>query len=274
MTFIASQPLITSRPLLTLTLLLTSFVSTANAQCKDGVCRLPGLNDAPEYSRGDLANSFTPPQKFGDRYAPVSKNHAQTNGFQQPAKRHVCEDCNCQNGACECGPNCATHCDRRSNFDAPQPLARRDVRPSAQRSDNRLLTASYRPQIQWGTDYAAAIAESRRTGRPILLRASAKWCQACQRMKKDVWTDPTLNRDVARSFITVDLDADIQRDLRLLERLKVKSLPTLIVITPELRIVDRIEGYQTLNRLRSQLRTNSPRVQLPLRDSGRSVVLR
>lgn len=93
-------------------------------------------------------------------------------------------------------------------------------------------------------------------------------------MKQEVWNDTGLNRNISRSFIAVDLNADIPRDRRLLERMQVQTLPTLLVITPDLKITERLEGYRSAEQLNSQLRNYTPRVQLPLRDDSRSVVLR
>jgi len=137
-----------------------------------------------------------------------------------------------------------------------------------------ILPVRYTRSNTWHTNYEAALEEARRTGRPLLVRASAEWCGHCQRMKRDVWSDARLDRDIARNFIPVELDADNEQNRRLLERMRVQTLPTVLVITPELRIVERIEGYRSVNQLAAQLREYTPRVELPLRDDHRSVVLR
>src|SRR5512141_2175586 len=43
--------------------------------------------------------------------------------------------------------------------------------------------------IPWRTDFDAALAEARQSGRPVLLDFYASWCPPCQVMKHEVWPE-------------------------------------------------------------------------------------
>ena len=67
-------------------------------------------------------------------------------------------------------------------------------------------------------------------------------------------------RSISTSFIPVDIDADVDR--KLIEQMGVRSLPSLLVITPDLRIVEKIEGFKTPQQLSASLLRHMQRAQL------------
>jgi thioredoxin:protein disulfide reductase len=63
-----------------------------------------------------------------------------------------------------------------------------------------------RPTIRWRLEEAAAIAESKRTGRPLLVDAWADWCGACKLLERNTWSDPRVQREVRSHFVPLRLD--------------------------------------------------------------------
>ena len=244
--------------------------SIANAQCKDGVCRIPSLPSSSEYSRSTLSNSLF--------RSPLFSNSSSFTSYKNVKPASACVDGRCQLGnhqRSDCdGANCPSHqqtdnyrpgdnLTRRPNtFDRHPPVGGYEAgglqapRPVSQ----PYQAANYSPNISWITSYEQGLEESRRTGRPVLAKVSAEWCDYCQRMKRDTYSDQGIVRSINSTFIPVALDADQNR--RLVQQMRVRTLPAIVIITPDLKIVDRIEGYKTVRQLNASLLRHTQRAEL------------
>lgn len=94
--------------------------------------------------------------------------------------------------------------------------------------------------IQWRTDPAAALAEAKQRGLPVLLEAGADWCPPCIAMKHDVWPDAEVARLVARGFIPLLVDVDRAPDVA--NRYNISTIPTIIVLDADGSVL-RTAGY-------------------------------
>ncbi|MCL2451074.1 MAG: thioredoxin family protein, partial [Polyangiaceae bacterium] len=80
-------------------------------------------------------------------------------------------------------------------------------------------------------DYSGALAQARRRGVPLFVDAWAPWCHTCLSLRAYVFPDPALRRFAAR-FIWLAIDTERAENAALVERLRVRELPTLFVIDP------------------------------------------
>jgi uncharacterized protein YyaL (SSP411 family) len=78
---------------------------------------------------------------------------------------------------------------------------------------------------EWGEEPQA---ESRQTGKPLLLLLGASWCRFCRELADGVLSEPAVAAAVERRFIPVRADKDRHRDAD--ERFRRGGWPTLVVI--------------------------------------------
>ena len=107
----------------------------------------------------------------------------------------------------------------------------------------------------WRTDFDAALAEARSSGRPVLVDFYADWCPPCLAMKHDVWPDPEIGRAVSTGFVALQVDVDRQPDLA--ARYEVESIPTVLVIDAEGRVL-RSASFLSRGGLLEFLRRGQP----------------
>jgi thiol-disulfide isomerase/thioredoxin len=104
-------------------------------------------------------------------------------------------------------------------------------------------------------DYPRALAEARRTGRPLFVDAWAPWCHSCQSMRAFVLTDPSL-APLADDFVWLTIDTEMESNAPFVERFMNRVWPTLWVIDAERETpVLRWEGTATAPELLALLAT-------------------
>jgi thiol:disulfide interchange protein len=95
--------------------------------------------------------------------------------------------------------------------------------------------------IVWRTDLDAALAEARSANKRVLVDFSADWCPPCQAMKHDVWPHPAVAEAISAGYVPVLVDAD--RDTVLADRYQVSSIPTVLLLDTDGRVVKRNDGF-------------------------------
>jgi thiol:disulfide interchange protein len=84
--------------------------------------------------------------------------------------------------------------------------------------------------ISWRVGIDAAIAESTKSGKPILLDFTASWCPPCQVMKHEVWPDAGVARSVNDGYVPLLVDVDDPANAALASKYGIRSIPTVLVI--------------------------------------------
>ncbi len=94
------------------------------------------------------------------------------------------------------------------------------------------------------------LAESRATGRPLLLDFTADWCPPCRLMQSEIFADPGTAAELNRRFVPVRVLDRAREDGRnapwvdsLQARFRVGAFPTLVITRPDGEAPVRIEGY-------------------------------
>ncbi|BCS35136.1 hypothetical protein TBR22_A43620 [Luteitalea sp. TBR-22] len=109
--------------------------------------------------------------------------------------------------------------------------------------------------IAWRTDHAAALAESRRTGKPVLADFAAGWCPPCITMNHEVWPDPEVAALVTRDYVPLKVDIDRHPDLA--ERYEVAGIPSVLVLDHDGRVL-RTASFLSRGGMQAFLRDDGP----------------
>ena len=106
-------------------------------------------------------------------------------------------------------------------------------------------------EVAWSTNIADSLRRSAAVGKPVLMEFTAGWCVYCKRMEKTTFADPTVVATVGDHFVPVQIDADQYKDL--VKQLQIKGLPAILIVSPDLTILERISGFQTPEALLKKL---------------------
>jgi hypothetical protein len=81
----------------------------------------------------------------------------------------------------------------------------------------------------------------------------ARWCGPCRKMHAETFPNPAVVARVNSQFVPVLLDAEAQAaDVK---RLGVDAFPTVLVVSPEEKVVGRLTGFQSASQLNARLAT-------------------
>lgn len=103
------------------------------------------------------------------------------------------------------------------------------------------------PAVNWRPTYRQAWEESKKTGKPMFVTVSAKWCGACRTLQSQVLSQPQVATAINENCIPVIIDADQQPQL--VQAFRISAMPTCVVVQPDLKITDRLVGMQAAEKV-------------------------
>lgn len=103
------------------------------------------------------------------------------------------------------------------------------------------------------TSYPAAWTAAQKTNRPILVYVTSSGCPHCVQMIQRTYKRPAIQRVMHRQFETVYVDRHQQP--KLVQKMRIRWFPTTIVVAPDNKVLDKIEGYVDASVLAERLET-------------------
>jgi thiol:disulfide interchange protein DsbD len=129
-----------------------------------------------------------------------------------------------------------------------------------------LLASGYqKEEISWIPYDEGLISTAAKEKRPLILDFTAKWCNPCRAMDREVFADREVI-EMTREFITMRLDLTTRRPFQdeILKRYRVRGVPTIIFFNKEgieedtLRIESYVGKDQFLDRVKQLLEKSPP----------------
>jgi thioredoxin-like negative regulator of GroEL len=94
-------------------------------------------------------------------------------------------------------------------------------------------------------DFDTALAEAKKTKKPLIVDFFGIWCPPCNELDELVFSHPEFRRRVKR-FVFAKLDADAPASWKAKDRYKVGGYPTVLFLKPDGQEVERIVGFRPL----------------------------
>lgn len=101
-------------------------------------------------------------------------------------------------------------------------------------------TAKSSAKPVWFHEHKAALAQARKTHKPILIDVNTSWCGPCQMMKHEVFEKSAFAKEASR-WVLLDLDGDAHAELA--GFYKVEGFPTLIALNSHGKVIGKQVGY-------------------------------
>lgn len=98
-----------------------------------------------------------------------------------------------------------------------------------------------RADIVWERSYAAALAQSQATGKPLCIDFYTDWCGWCKKLDADVYPNAQV-QTLARRFVMLKLDAE-REGAPQARSFGVTGFPTVVFVAPQGQRLTTIGGY-------------------------------
>lgn len=104
-------------------------------------------------------------------------------------------------------------------------------------------TAFAAESIAWFTKLDAAQAESKKTGKVMMVDVYTDWCSWCKKLDSDTYTDAKVIAK-AREFVSLKLNPEnSDAEAQFAEKYGVTGYPCILFLEPDGTVVNRIGGY-------------------------------
>ncbi|MCG8449286.1 MAG: thioredoxin family protein [Pirellulales bacterium] len=123
-----------------------------------------------------------------------------------------------------------------------------EVAPTAQ---DKTDPAKEKPTLFRHSSYPAAWKAAQKTNRPILVYVCMPNCPHCTKMVEQTYELPHVGQLVSGSFETIHASRFTHANL--VKKLKIKWYPTTVLVGPNNKVLDMIEGYVDAKSFRKRL---------------------
>ena len=116
---------------------------------------------------------------------------------------------------------------------------------------DQTLVASENADVPWQTNYLVAHQQRLHHRLPMLIFVTTDDCHFCHKMLATTLSDPQIAQHIRTRFVPTKIDAKVQA--KLTQQFGVRVFPTTFIVSPNNRILDRIEGYLSVEEFRQRI---------------------
>jgi YHS domain-containing protein/thioredoxin-related protein len=100
--------------------------------------------------------------------------------------------------------------------------------------------------LRWEADLPSAQRLARQTDRLVLIHFGGPWCQACQILERNVFSQPGFGRELAADYVAVKIDSNSSaQNHEIATKYGVETVPCDVITTPSGQLVYRISSPNT-----------------------------
>ncbi len=114
-----------------------------------------------------------------------------------------------------------------------------------------IVAILYAGALEWSHNYEKSLKKARSLHKPVLMMYHAEWCPECGYMKEVIFKDPKLSEYMQNRFELLALD--ISKD-KLPQGYRYRGVPTFFVISPEKKLLGKIEGASSAEEFLKKLK--------------------
>lgn len=104
-----------------------------------------------------------------------------------------------------------------------------------------IVPPSSNAEIPWRRSVDQTFASAQQSGKPILVFVSTEWCHYCKLMKKQTWSDASLESTVRKDFETLYLDGDTDKEV--VQAMQLSGYPATLVYDSQGNLLTRKDGF-------------------------------
>lgn len=117
-----------------------------------------------------------------------------------------------------------------------------------------ILLVPYAAKSQVGVDFEhltfkEALSKAKESNKMVFIDCYTSWCGPCKKLASDVFPQKSVGDYINERFISVKYDVEQEENKFIAKDFKINAYPTLLIISSDGKLVDKIIGYQTAEKL-------------------------